>query len=93
MSRLKESLEEIIRLRETITLKAHLLELDLKQQWTELSGKCDKLEQELEKSLLEICKIIGDAEEEYFIGDEQEIHSLLEDFQDLHAKVPPKTDA
>ena len=87
MSTIENAIKEIVRIREEISLKVHLLELDAEQEWQVLCEKVRRLEQEFEHDLLTLAQKIGHAEEEFFVGDEQEIEALLTQFSDLQAKV------
>lgn len=87
MSNFETAIKEIVRIKEEIGLKAHLLKMDTRSEWDSLCKKVSSLEQELEHDLLTLAQKIGHSEEEFFVGDEQEIESLLAEFQDLHNKT------
>lgn len=84
MSNFETAIKEIVRIKQEIGLKAHLLKLEAKTEWEILSKKVIALEHELEHDLLTLAQKIGHAEEEFFVGDEQEIESLLAEFQKLY---------
>lgn len=87
MSNFENAIKELVRIKDEIGLKAHLLKMDAKTEWETLSKKVVALESELEHDLLTLAQKVGHSEEEFFVGDEQEIESLLAEFQDLHNKM------
>ncbi|MBE1298664.1 MAG: hypothetical protein GJ680_01970 [Alteromonadaceae bacterium] len=87
MRALESAIKQLITLREELLLQAHLLQMDLKDEWRTLENKLQKLEHNLEDDLIAISREIGHAEEEYFVGDEQEIESLVEELKTLKAKI------
>ena len=87
MSSFETTIREIVRVKDEISLKAHLLEMDLKSEWEVLVHKVTKLETEFEHDLLTLAQKIGHSEEEFFVGDEQQIESLLSEFRDLRKKT------
>ncbi len=87
MSKLESVLKELLHIKDEMALQAHLLEMDLKDDWHALEKKLAHLESKLEHDLVTLSKKVGHAEEEYFVGDEQEIESLLSQFRDLKDKA------
>lgn len=87
MIALKSAIKQLITLREELLLPAHLLQMDLKDEWRILENKLQKLEHNLEDDFVAISRKIGHAEEKYFVGDEQEIESLVEELKALKAKT------
>ena len=77
---------ELVALRDEIALQSHLLSLDLKDLWEVLCKQFSQLEQKLENKLVEEARSIGQAEEAFFVGDEEEIKALVEAFKDLKQK-------
>lgn len=87
MSGFENVIKELVRVQDEIAVKANLLAQDAKAEWQSLCDKVENLETRLEHDLLTLTQKIGHAEEEFFIGDEQEIESLLTEFKDFHEKV------
>lgn len=87
MSKLKSVINELLHIKDELHLQAHLLEMDLKDEWDELCHKMYALEQKLEHDLVNFAEKIGHAEETYHVGTEEEIAALLEEFKDLKKKT------
>ena len=75
--------ESLKRLRESLKLKVHLLEMDVKDEWHELEKKAT----DLEAHLIQRARQLGVAEEHYFVGSDQEIKKLVEEFDELDKKT------
>ena len=79
-------LEELISLKQTLSLQAHLLQMDLKDQWEVALAKLDALEDKLEYSLVDTAAKLGKAEENFFVGDEDEISQLVQELKQIKSK-------
>ncbi len=75
--------EQLKKLRDTLKLKAHLLEMELQDEWQELEKKAH----ELEIHLVQRARQLGVAEEHYYVGSDQEIKKLVDAMSDLDAKA------
>jgi len=71
------------RLRDSFHLKAHLLEMDLKDEWHALEKKAVNLE----SHLMQRAQQLGVAEEHYFVGSDKEIKVLVDEFSELEDKL------
>lgn len=86
MAAVREMLQEIIVLKQELSLQAHLLSMDLKDQWITLVQRLDQLEEKLEDGLVNTATKLGKAEERLFVGDEQEIQQLVDSLRDIKKK-------
>lgn len=86
MAAVREMLQEIIVLKQELSLQAHLLSMDLKDQWITLVQRLDQLEEKLEDSLVNTAIKLGKAEERLFVGDEQEIQQLVDSLRNIKNK-------
>ena len=87
MSKIEDAIQELVQVRDELNLKTHLFQMEIKAEWQALCTRLNQLETELEHDLVTLCQKIGHAEEEFFVGDEQEIQSLVTDFKNLRDKL------
>lgn len=90
MSKLKSVINELLSIKDEMQLEAHLLGLDLKDEWQELCHKIKELEQNMEQDLVSLAEKLGHAEEHHYVGNEEEIAALLEEFKNLRKKATKK---
>lgn len=86
MTSINKAFQELKELKQELSLQAHLLKMDLKDQWDVLLTKFDELEQHLEDNLIDTAQKVGRAEETYFVGTEQEIKQLVEELKSIKQK-------
>lgn len=70
-------------LRDTLKLRSHLFELELKDEWQQLEKKA----QQLEAYLIQRAQQLGVAEKHYFVGSDKEIESLVAALNELNEKT------
>lgn len=76
-------------LRDELQLKAHLLSLDMKDEWHALEKRYHRLSGEWEKKLSEKIQHMGESEEHVMFGDQEEVQELLSDYDALQKKHKP----
>ena len=81
--------ESLLYLRDEVSLQAHLMNMELQDQWRLLEQDFHSLERKFEQLLLDKAKQIGEAEEKFYLGSEEEIKALIEGFEDLRDKHTP----
>lgn len=81
----------VLLLRDEIALYAHLLRMDLRDEWQRLDKRFEVLEQKLEHTILEKAHQFGKAEEAFFVGDRDEIQSLINDLNALKKNKDDET--
>ncbi|MCC2605863.1 hypothetical protein [Planctobacterium marinum] len=86
MSRLESVIKELLHIKQELSLRINMLEMEAQQQWQTLLRKLSVLEDELEHDLVTLAEKLGHYEEERFVGNEQEIENLLNEFRALHSK-------
>ena len=70
-------------LKDELALQSHLMSMDMRDKWHELEKQAHAVEQRFERALVEAAHDIGQAEEEFFVGEQQHVESLVNKFQDL----------
>ena len=57
--------------------------MELKEDWSAMTTRLDHLEQKLERYVLESAEHLGQAEAKFFVGNEDEIRSLVDELRAL----------
>ncbi|WP_026375826.1 hypothetical protein [Aestuariibacter salexigens] len=70
-------------LKDELALQSHLMSMDMRDQWHELEKQAQALEQRFEKAIESAAHDIGKAEEEFFVGEQQHVESMVNKFQTL----------
>ena len=81
--------ERLKYLRDELQLKAHLLSLDMKDEWHALEKRYNRLSGEWEKKLSDKIQHMGESEEHVMFGDQEEVQELLSDYDALQRKQKP----
>lgn len=89
MSEHKTLWETLLYWRDEASLQAHLMNLELREEWQSLETSFRALEQKFEHLLLQKAEDIGQQEEQYFVGSTDEIKQLVEEFKTLSRKHKP----
>lgn len=76
-------IQELAHIKDELALQTHLMNMEIKDSWHALEHKINTLENKWSRSLQEIAKQVGKSEEHFFVGSDEEIASLLEEFKDL----------
>ena len=74
---ISELLNSLSAAKNQISLQAHLLNMDLKSRWISLEKKIQMMEQKLENQLAQSAEKIGQKEEQFFVGNQNEINNLV----------------
>lgn len=91
MSQDKTIWETLLYVRDEASLQAHLMSMELKDEWQALEKRFQTLEQKFESRLLDKARQVGQKEETFFVGDREAIETLVKDFKDLHQKNDNQT--
>lgn len=83
MSDVASWLAEAKHLRDELVVQAHLLKMELRDEWDDLSRRLGHLEDELEKIVLAGAEEIGEAESRFYLGNQQEVEALLRGFKSI----------
>lgn len=78
--------EKLKMIRDEVALQGHLMNMEIQDEWQHLEKKCKQLEARLEPRFLNEIQTLGLAEEEFFVGDKNEISSLIDEFRTLDKK-------
>ena len=73
MSKIESLFSEILRIKDELKLQLHLLEMESKDEWKTLCDKLLHLEKSFEQDVTHLGERIGQAEEDFYVGNEQEI--------------------
>ena len=90
MSKIESAFNEILRLKDELQLQLHLLEMESKDEWEKLCRKANELEKSFEQNVTDLAEQVGQAEEDFYVGNEQEIQDLLNEFNKLKDKTNSK---
>lgn len=90
MSKIGSVFSEMSRIKDEIELQLHLLEMESKVEWKTLCNKLRQLEKSFEQDVAHLSEQIGKAEEDFYVGNEQEIQQLLNDFKQLKGQTDSK---
>ena len=71
--------------RNEIALQAHLLNMDLKLTWEKLENRIQNMEYRLQNQLTLTAKGVGQKEQQFFVGNQNEINSLVSEINALKA--------
>lgn len=83
MEKLDKLFNEARHLHDELELQLHLMNMDLKDKWHELSDKLKALEKSFEESVVSSAEKWGKAEEAYFAGEQEDLARLVEEFKQL----------
>lgn len=82
MANISSIWQQLEQVKGELSLHAHLMSMELRDEWQLLQARFAKLEIEL----VENAKRLGEAEEAFFVGDADEIERLLAKFRELQQK-------
>ncbi|UAA37681.1 hypothetical protein KIH87_13310 [Paraneptunicella aestuarii] len=82
-SKMTTLVQELAHIKDELALQAHLMSMEIKDSWHDLEHKINILENKWSRSLQEVAKQVGKSEEHFFVGNDEEIAALLEEFKDL----------
>ncbi|BDX07393.1 hypothetical protein [Planctobacterium marinum] len=91
MSKIGSVFSEIVRIKDELKLQLHLLEMESKDEWKTLCDKLRQLEKSFEQDVTRLSEQIGQAEEDFYVGNKQEIQQLLNDFKKLKKQTDSKS--
>jgi division protein CdvB (Snf7/Vps24/ESCRT-III family) len=83
MKKLDKLFSEARHIHDELELQLHLMNMDLKDQWHELSDRLKTLEKSFEERVVSSAEKWGKAEEAYFAGEQEDLARLVEEFQSL----------
>tara|TARA_R110002073_G_scaffold214031_2_gene374477 strand:- start:614 stop:886 length:273 start_codon:yes stop_codon:yes gene_type:complete len=83
MEKLEKLILEARQVHDELELKLHLLNMNLKDQWLELSDKLKTFEKLVERNMVSSAEKLGKAEETFYAGSEEELAKLVEEFKKL----------
>ena len=75
--------QDLVQIKDELALQAHLMNMEIKDEWHALENKIFKLESEMKHSLETVVEQLGKSEEHFFVGEDKEIEQLLKEFKDL----------
>lgn len=82
--------QQLKQLKDELALQAHLMTMELEDEWHALEEKFAGLEKRIEQELLESAEQLGDAGQEHFVGDDEEVSELVGAFSDLKKRQQQK---
>ena len=74
-------IEELKILRDEVKLQSHLLSMDAKDKLEDLEKKVKPLENKIESHI----KKFGELNEEFWVGNKQEVDKYVQEYKDLKA--------
>lgn len=79
-------MQDMVQLKDELALQAHLMTMELNDEWETLQKRATELELKLKHSLETFTEEVAKAEENFFVGDENELNRLVDEFRDLKDK-------
>ncbi|MCY7295555.1 hypothetical protein [Alteromonas sp. a30] len=79
-------LKHLSQIKQELALQAHLMTLEVKDEWQTIEKRLHEIERQAEHSLEELIQKVGQAEERFFVANEQELDALVEELKALKSK-------
>lgn len=79
-------MQDMVQLKDELALQAHLMTMELKDEWEALYKKATDLELNLKHTMETFTEEVAKAEEHFFVGNEKELKQLVDEFRDLKDK-------
>lgn len=76
-------LQQLKTLRDELKLQSHLLGMDLKKEWEQAESRFEKIESQLEDAIAEV----GKFNEEFWVGNKQEVDEMIATYSALKNKM------
>lgn len=83
MEKLDKLIAEARHIHDELELQLHLMNMDLKDNWHELSDKLKKLEKNIEKSVISSAEELGKSQELFYAGSAEELEKLIKEFRQV----------
>ena len=83
MGKLDKLIAEARHIHDELELQAHLMNMDLKDKWHELSDRLKKLEKNIEKNVISSAEELGKSQEVFYAGSAEELEKLIQDFRQV----------
>lgn len=83
MEKLDKLIAEARHIHDELELQTHLMNMDLKDKWHELSDKLRKFEKNIEKSVISSAEELGKSQEVFYAGSAEELEKLIQDFRQV----------
>lgn len=80
---LSDLMQDLLQIKDELALQAHLMTMELNEQWQTLQHKAIQLETNIKHKLETLTEKAAKAEEHFFVGDENELKTLIDKFKDL----------
>jgi|GEM_PF-5738830 len=83
MEKLDKLIAEARHIHDELELQLHLMNMDIKDNWHELSDKLKKIEKTVEKSVISSAENLGKSQELYYAGNAEELEKIIKEFRQI----------